>query len=147
MIKDELAHLLKPWGSSTPIVLDGSALCGTLPNARVGLDRLARVPAYGPALILREIVYADSRQVYREIVRRNQANLLQIVHLLLEHIGNSPFSLNTFGPSPRGSQRGNLESYHSTTESSNLIFIPTLFRKSVPKIISYLHGVPNTKTL
>ena len=51
-----------------PILQSGSALCGTLPNARVGLNKLARVPVCGPVILIQyEFFCADTRQVYRQI--------------------------------------------------------------------------------
>ena len=64
-----------------PILQGGSALYGTLLNARAGLGRLVRVPAYGPILVQYEIVYADTRQVYRRIETHIFENPKEIITL------------------------------------------------------------------
>ena len=58
---------LSPGAQVLPILQDGSALCERLLNACAGLGRLARVPACGLVLAQYEIIYADTRQVYRQI--------------------------------------------------------------------------------
>ena len=54
-------------GAPVPLALSGiAALCGTLLNARVALDNVARVPVYDQVLIQYETDCVDTLQVYHQ---------------------------------------------------------------------------------